>query len=118
MITKTFEIRDVATFIPVLAIKLRPGDKNDRYLLGRAGYGVTPKAQGEFILLINLESLEAQYDPNKWASPRTMPAAHHWLLTAGHFDDWDSGSVIDVEYIKYEKSAPKESERLTTDWEA
>ncbi len=52
MIAKTVEIRDRATFIPALAIKLVPVTDQDRYLLGRAGYGTTPASQAEYVLLL------------------------------------------------------------------
>lgn len=114
MIVKTYELRDRATFIPVLAVKLEPGCEADRYLLGRAGYGVTPERQAEFVLMAGLDGgadrAAGHYD--EWPSDtRTRPVAHKYITE--HFDELPSGSVIDVEHILGESAAPKESERLT-----
>jgi hypothetical protein len=81
MIAKTVEIRDRATFIPALAIRLDPVTEQDRYLLGRAGYGITREKQGEYIVLLRLAggTGQATCDPYDWDT-RTMLGAHRWLL--------------------------------------
>ena len=114
METKTFEIRDVATFIPALAVKLDPGCDRDRYLLSRAGYGVSADEQGRYVLLIRIDggSGEANSDYYNWYS-RTMRAAHKYIA-----DKWDlfpSGSVIDAEWILGLSEKPKESEEVAND---
>lgn len=45
METKTFEIRDDGTFIPVIGIRFDPDCERDRYLFGRAGFGTDPETQ-------------------------------------------------------------------------
>lgn len=114
MIAKTFEIRDIGTFIPVLAIQLAPDTEDDRHLLARAGYyGETPADQDDDVVLVRLEgddgSLQARYDPRGWSAARTMSVAHQYI--AEHFSALTSGCVIDVQYILGETSAPKTSER-------
>ena len=110
---KTIEIRDIATFISALAIKLDPLSEGDRYLLARAGYGLTEADQSEYIILLNLGGGEGQFncDPHGWAGgASTMPTVHSWLL-----DSWESiksGDVIDVEYITGRTPEPKTSERF------
>ena len=111
MKTKTFEIRDRATFIPILAVKLEPGCEADRFLLGRAGFGITPKKQAEYIYLIRISGGEgkAACDPYDWGvSPRTLHTAHLHIME--HFDELESGSVVDVEFILGETKEPKVSE--------
>lgn len=61
MIAKTFEIRDRATFIPVLAVKLQPDCEADRFLIARAGYGLTPADQSKYVLLMRLDSGRGMY---------------------------------------------------------
>lgn len=109
---KTIEIRDVATFIPALAIKLDPVTEGDRYLLARAGYGLTEADQGEYILLLNLNGGEGKYncDPHGWTGATTMPIIHGWLLDS--WEDVKSGDVVDVEYITGQTKECKVSERL------
>ncbi len=111
MISKTFEIRDKATFIPVLAIKLAPGCEKDRYLFSRAGYGRTPDQQAEYILLVRIVGGGGQSacDPNEWSSPgRTFYVAHKYIQE--NFDQLDSGAVVCVEHILGERDKPKHSE--------
>jgi hypothetical protein len=112
MICKTVEIRDRATFILALAVRLIPDTAQDRYLLGRAGYGSTPERQGDYVLLMRLAGGNglATWDPYHWDT-RTMQAAHLWLL--GHFDELESGGVVDVEYLAGETATRKRSEAET-----
>ena len=110
MISKTIEIRDIATFIPTLAVRLEPGNSQDRYLLGRAGFGTGPEAQRQHIYLIQLNggNGQATCDPYDWSN-RTMQYAHLWLNE--HFDEIESGGVVDVEYVTGNTTTPKQSER-------
>ena len=111
MITKTFEIRDRNTFVPVLAIQLEPGNEADRYLLARAGYGLTRDDQARYVQLcrVNGGYGSSTCDPYDWgAGARTLPVAHQYLIE--HFAELDSGAVVDVEFILGETDAPKVSE--------
>lgn len=113
MITKTFEIRDKATFIPVLAIKLIPECEPDRYLISRAGYGRTVEQQSEYVLLVRFDGGDGKAccDPFEWGGQgRTMQVAHEYLVK--NFDTLNSGEVICVETILGERATPKVSERL------
>jgi len=107
MIAKTFEIRDTATFIPALAVKLEPGNERDQYLLARAGYGISPENQGEYILLCKLEGTDCHYDIYNWGT-RTMQIAHDHIQR--QFDELESGAVVDVEYLLGLSLKPKISE--------
>ena len=109
MKSKIFEIRDIATFIPVLAVKLDYNCTNqENWLLSRAGYGNA--ATRNYVILTNLNTGESAYDPYKWGKyARTMPEAHKYILD--HFDSLDYGAVIDIEYVLGEVSTPKISER-------
>ncbi len=112
---KLFEIRDTATFIPVMAVRLTPYSREEMYLLGRAGYGQDAETQGRYVLLWRIagEVHEATCDPYQWpGNPgvRTLPQAHQHII-----DNWielESGDVIDVEFILGETDAPKVSERV------
>lgn len=109
---KTFELRDSGTFVPVLAIKLEPGCEEDRYLLGRTGYGTDPKVQSKYVLMCGLSGGEDKItcDPYDWGENRTRHFAHKYIIE--HFDSLKSGEVIDVEFILGEKPNKKKSERL------
>lgn len=109
MISKTFEIRDKGTFIPVLCVKLLPESDKDRFLLARAGYGRFTNEQGRYVLMcqINGGIGKASSDPYSWGG-RTYPVAHNYINE--HFDDLESGEVIDVEFILGESKEKKLSE--------
>ena len=101
MTIKLFEIRDAATFIPAMAIRVS-GD--DGYLMRRAGFG------SPMIYLVHLTSEKCKYDPFGWDN-RTMHTAHLWIEK--NFQDLKSGQVVDVQFILGESVVPKESEEVT-----
>lgn len=107
---KILEVRDRATFIPMLAIKLSPVNEPERYLAARSGYGTAAEDQKDFILMAALCGGEnLNYNPHSWGN-RTRQVAHGWLL-----ENWDhvqTGDVIDVEYVLHETDKPKVSERI------
>ena len=110
MQVKLFEIRDRATFIPAMAVKL-DGNCSDQedWLLRRAGYGMDA-ANRNYVYLTNLSEGTTQYDPYRWGCcSRTMGSAHRYILD--HFDELIPSQVIDVEFILGESTTPKESER-------
>lgn len=113
MIAKTFEIRDRATFIPVLAIQLTPGCEPDRYLLSRSGFGRDSQSQSAYVLLIKIDggNGKASCDPYDWGQgSRTMLVAHDYVIK--NFIWMNTGDVVDVEFILGETKTPKISERL------
>ncbi len=108
---KVLEVRDEATFISVMAIKMVTDDPVQAYYVhGRAGYGPT---SGTVILVI-LGNVKATNDPYDWAAlgmgPRTMSVAHQWIES--RFDSLKDGDVIDVSFILGETKEIKTSERF------
>ena len=111
MTTKTIEVRDRATFIPMLATRLDPTNEADRYLFALSGYGVSIEDQKKYVLLaqINGGNGKTSCDPYDWAN-RTLTTAHSWLID--HFDEIESGAVVDVQFILGETDNPKVSEAV------
>ena len=111
MQVKLFEVRDRATFIPVMAININlPNNDDQRYLIRRAGYGIDQN----YVVLIKIVTMECEYDPFKWPQAgivRTMPTAHKYIRD--NFDTLNDGDVIDVEYILGETSECKISEKYS-----
>lgn len=112
METKTFELRDSATFIPVLATRLNPACEADRFLFGRAGYSPHAVVQSSYILLCRFDGGVGQCscDPYDWSGSRTMTIAHQYMTQ--NWNKLTSGQVLDVEFIIGITSAPKESESV------
>lgn len=107
MQVKLLEIRDRATFIPVMAVSTEPINEQQRYLLGRAGYHGDPQV---VVTRIAGGNGKSTCDPYDWDSS-TMVEAHKYII-----DNWHTlinGSVVDVEFILGHSKTPKISERYT-----
>ena len=101
MKTKCIEIRDWATCIPVLAIKMEAANPIEAaFLWRRCGY----PQDGSTVVLMKLDSQEASYDPYWWSDGRTMGNAHLWITA--HWDEIKEGSVVDVRLILGEEQEP------------
>lgn len=112
METKLFEVRDRMTMIPVLATKLfPPRSEAERFLLGWVGYRSLPGQYDSWIILVHLSTTECQNDPFGWeGGSRTMHEAHKYIEQ--HWDELQSGEVIDVEFILGESDYKKVSEAV------
>lgn len=111
MITKTFEVRDRGTFIPVMAVKLWPESEADRYLIARSGYGTNAIDQAKYVMIGRLDGAGKFTSDVFEMGPkgtRTMEVAGRYIIE--YFEHLPSGSVIDVEYILQEKPQKKISE--------
>jgi hypothetical protein len=107
MQTKVFEIRDRATFLVGLAVKLRaqPETFVEDFLLGRAGFG----EDSDLIILMNpTYPQKAEWDAYA-RTDRTWRIAHMYIQH--NWQHLKSGDVIDVEFILKETTTKKESER-------
>jgi len=105
MKTKMFEIRDLATTIPVIAIKTQ-GDTLGEYAhFKRSGWG-----NNSIILIKHNGEVIANYDPFIWIEngTRTLFEAHKYIEQ--HFDELENFAVIDIEFILGETKTKKESE--------
>lgn len=108
MKTRILEVRDIGTHIPVMAIKMEPDTKIEKYYFARSGGFY---AGCSSVMLIMLYKPEAQYDPFAWGgAARTMKTAHEYIRD--NFDRLKDGDVVDVEYILEETTKPKISERF------
>jgi hypothetical protein len=110
---KYLEIRDSATFIPCCAFKFNSQDEPSRFLLARAGYGISKPQQNSYVLLMKLggDQPRVNHDPYEWGGgARTMKTAHDYIIK--NYDALINGDVIDVEYILGETKSLKISERF------
>ncbi len=113
MNAKLFEIRDEGMLIPVMAVRVAAEGEAERWLLSWSGYGQEVAQQAQFVLVaqINAGYGTITSDNFKWGDRRTMLYAHKYIKA--HFDELESGAVIDVEFILGESEKPKEPQRLT-----
>jgi hypothetical protein len=111
MQVKCLEIRDRATFLPVICIRPIAENEGQRYLLRRDGYSLRP--DDDIIIMIDAQCRGVSYDPHKWGGgSRTKHVAHLFIR-----DNWDAladGDVVDVEHIEGETPTKKISERYST----
>jgi hypothetical protein len=99
-----FEVRDYATFIPVICIEIETENDMEEYLLGRMGFSDVMR----YIQLVWISAGKTEYDPFRW-NDRTMFNAHKYIRE--NWDDLETGAVIDVQYILGETPNKKVSER-------
>lgn len=100
--SKEFEIRDVATMIPVMGTKIMERS----WLTSHAGWG-------EYIpvLLTKLHDGTSNFDAYEWGHSRSRTMLHAHLYINEHWSELKDGDVIDIEYILGETGVPKISER-------
>lgn len=113
MKTKFIEIRDSGTCIAALAMKMIAEDDGvsamtETRFMKRCGFSQEYPA----VILMRLDDQKATCDPYDWHSLgmglRTMQTAHDWINQ--HFDEIESGQVVDVEFILGERDKPKTPE--------
>lgn len=109
MQVKILEIRDRATFFPVICVRPIPDNEGQRYLLRRDGYSC--QLEDDIVIMIDKQCYDVSYDPYKWpANPRTKRVAH--LHIQEYWEMLNDGDVIDVEFILGETQSKKISERF------
>ncbi len=104
--TKILELRDKATFIPILCTRVgarASGNSQENYLLRRAGFG-----GDDIIQLTSFNRAQSQHDQYEWGD-RTYTVAHDYIEK--NWDTIEPGQVIDVEFILGETTKPKVSEK-------
>lgn len=105
METKILEIRDRATYLPVMATKMISDIPKERYHLRRTGYG----EDFPLITITMLNGCISQYDAYKWSdNSRTLHEAHKYIQEK--YDELKTGDVVDVEFILGESKNKKKSE--------
>lgn len=109
MKAKALEVRDSATFIPLLAVDMNPETDAQAYLLFRCGYPCN-KEPNILITKLSGDGTKASNDPYFWGD-RTFATAHHYIID--HWNELKDGDVIDVEFILGETQVKKLSERGT-----
>ena len=107
MEVKCLELRDHATFIPVICIRPVPDNEGQRYLLRRDGYA--GNNDEHCIIMIDAQCRGVSYDPYNWSDTRTQGHAHQYIEE--HWHALKDGDVIDVEFILGETTVSKISER-------
>jgi hypothetical protein len=108
MEVKCLEIRDSASFIPVICIRPTPDNEAQRYLLRRDGYRGDDSEH--CIIYIQAQCRGVAYDCYDWPhNPRTHRVAHNYVTE--HWHELRDGDVVDVQYILHETEAPTVSER-------
>lgn len=110
MEAKLFEVRARATLIPVIAIKLKPINSQENWLLGHEGFGLSVETQSTYVMLGRLDGAPSPFTYNVGDHPEEeLRIAHSYI--AEHFDELPSGAVIDTDYIRGRTATPVESDR-------
>ncbi len=110
---KPLEIRDHATCIGVLAIKMKSADPIIHRYLSRYGFpGTTPGMEDNppAIVMMRVDDQRASSDPYHWGD-RTHQTAHVYIDEC--FDSLRPGQVVDVRVIANEALEPAAPEIWT-----
>lgn len=105
---KILELRDSATFIPVICIRPVAENESQLYLLRRDGY--RGDASECCIIMIDAQCRGVAYDCYDWKDRRTKGTAHNFI--AEHWQELKDGDVVDVQFILGETEKPKISESV------
>ena len=102
--TKVLEVRDRATFMPVLAVAMCPDSEQPKEarLLHSAGY--TPETTLVMLTPLTGHPTVSSYDPHDWEGSRTLSTAHAYIEE--HWAELKDGDVVDVRFILNETNAP------------
>lgn len=103
METKLIEVRDIMTTVVVLAVRMTASDKRERKLIAREGFNTAYP----LVIFHPLSRTKATWNLYDW-NDRTFQAAHSELQLK--WDLYNSGDVLDVEYVLGETDTPKESD--------
>lgn len=96
---KYLEVRDRATCMAVLAIKVDGTTKAEREIIYWSGHG-------GFILMVDLAKPHLERGHEYWGrQERTRTQAHKYI--ENNWDKLKSGDVLDVEFILGESKKPK-----------
>ena len=114
MNTKLIEVRDRGTRVHVLAIRFSAENEAENFILSSAGYGMNNNDYREYIIMLDINTpIRVWFNSfdcevaNKYA--RTFPEAHKELET--NWDKYQSGDVLDVQFVLKETDQPKQSDR-------
>ena len=110
METKFFEVRASATCVPIIATRLRPTNESEQWMLAHLGYGMDPDKQAQYIFVARLEGGSvATPNPYDETSPE-LKVVHEYLIE--HFDEAESGAVLDADFIQGIRPAQRKSDRF------
>ncbi len=123
MDVKLLEARASGTLYAVMAIKLSARNEAERWLLARSGYGETAENQETYVIsgLIDPcvgpngdDLLHFSYDGYAWTFPPHQDDLMQWLTDylTEHWEELESGQVIDYDYIHERRATPRISDRL------
>lgn len=100
---KIVEIRDRATLIVALLLRMIPDGAREKFLFNESGYR---DCNYSSILFISLSSpsFSARHSDDWPSVGRTFHVAHKWIEE--HFDEIKDNQVIDVEFILNEVDKP------------
>lgn len=104
MITKMFEVFDRQTHLAIMATKLHSTNIKEKWLLKQEGFW------GEPLIMVSVfygENIISECMDLHWTRARTIRNAHHYINE--HFDELESGDVIDVRFILGEQNEPEKS---------
>lgn len=103
---KLVAILDRATCIPVVCMRFHDPTEHEARMFCRAGFGANPSDRYTFSYLPNDDW--CSYDPHKSPHDYTIGTALVWIRK--HWDEVETGTAVDSEFIRGETDTPKKWE--------
>ena len=100
--SKLVAVMDRGTRKPMLTFRLHPEAFEERVMLKTHGFGSEPQ---EYVFFYDINNGRASYDPYKMGDDFTMAPACSYVRN--HWDEVESGALVDAEHIRGETDAPR-----------
>lgn len=104
--SKFIAVMDRGTRIPLIAFKMSPDGLKEHVMFCTHGFGVLPH---EYTFFYDVNSGKCSYDPYKIGDAYTLTPACKYIHD--HWNEIESGSLVDAQYLRGETSEPRDWER-------
>lgn len=103
--SKFVAVMDRGTRLPLIAFKVSPDNMKECVMFQTHGFGINPH---EHTFFYSINSGTCSYDPYKMGDRYTLTPACVYIRD--HWDEIESGSVVDAEHLRGETDDPRQWE--------
>jgi hypothetical protein len=114
--SKLFELRAPATLIVLMATKLGTTDLSESYLLSRSGFGRCNSDYNKYVFVYPIDGGKGYAVTDPYEQNITEIRIVHQYIKK-HYDELETGQVLDYDYIVGNTDKPKISERLECNYD-
>ena len=100
--SKFVAVMDRGTRLPLIASRFHPESLEEAVMFSTHGFGVDPQ---EYTFFYSINTGTCSYDPYKMGDRYTLTPACVYIRD--NWDEVESGSVVDAEYLRGETEKPR-----------